>query len=240
MYNSVTMDLCGTANMLVDLPKVVCTESSLADKLGWPFLSSFLAVLISVAFYYALYKAGQRYMARKSKRETKARRQHAWESVIAEVAENSFRMGVLLDCVLTPQLKLLESGTFTLLPLSCYRLRTSAIDIAFSDGSIRLLGDRSIQVCLKNERERWVDFNLQMEHADRFLASNRALMGLSKELTIIYTRLNTVATRVNKVLGELFEELNSDKLRPPESIRLQLDELRQMWKEQEEILKKTE
>lgn len=208
--------------------EVVVQPSFLQDFL-WPFLASLAAVFVSIWGSYLIYRRGRSYQEKKEhgKREVEARDAHqrAWSAIIFEVAENRARLKWLADKALIPMLQGLKDGKILVPPLNRYRLRTSAIDIAFNDKTIQYVGGLEFQVRLKNEREEAIDLNLSLEHADSFLTSIQLFDNRITVMTDLYNNLLSTAKNGRVSLEKLFEDLMKDDLRPAGQSPLDLDEI---------------
>ena len=207
----------------------VAVQSSFVHDFLWPFLASLAAVFVSIWGSYFIYRKGRSYQEKKEhiKRETEAKdaQQRAWSAITFEVAENRCRLKWLVDNALIPILEGLKDGKILVPPLNRYRLRTSAIDIAFNDKTIQQIGDSGFQVHLKNEREECVDLNLSLEHADSFLGSIQSFDNRITVMTDLYNSLLSTAKKGRLSLEKLFEDLMKDDLRPEGQSRLDLDEI---------------
>lgn len=217
----------------------VVVQSTWLQNFLWPFLSSLAGVFVSLLGAYALYRL-QRSQQDRTERarmatEAKDANRRAWSTIIFEVGENWSRLKWLADNALVPQLAMLKKKVHGLIPLMQYRLRTSAVDMGFADGTIKHVGDLGFQVRLKNQREQCVDLNLMLEHIDRFAMSNHSLSGFGMLEDLYNQQLNTTR-RARLSLERIFDDLNTDGLRPAGQGRLVLGDIESGMIEKAKIL----
>ncbi|MFC1926367.1 hypothetical protein ACFLWV_01280 [Chloroflexota bacterium] len=196
----------------------VATQTSLWQNFTLPVFAAFAGVTMSILISFIAYKVKQCI-------QNKTARERAWSTIIFEVAENRNHLKWLVQNVFEGELKSLKQKNYSVPILNQYRLRTSAIDIAFSDETIRQIGNLGFQVRLKNTREVCVDFNLSLQHADLLLVVNPWHENLSIVLNDLYSGLRDTANNGRTSLEQLFTDLNSDTMRPSSWKPLDLDEL---------------